>query len=352
LALKTHSIPGRTIRLDGREHLYFSGAAYLGMAQHPVFQEYLREGLAAYGAHFGGSRKSNIQLAIFEEVEEYLARCTGMESALVFSSGTLAGQVLLKALSGEAILSAAPGVHPALWGEGAVPGNGDWGSWAEQAAEACQQSGPPLALLSNALDPLSVREYDFSFLRDIQPRRRVLLIVDDSHGFGLRGIEGAGIFPSLSTLTHVECLGISSLGKACGIPAGAVFGPRHWIQRIWDGPFFGGASPAPAPYLHAFLRAGDLYALQRQTLREQVQHFLHHLPQAVHLRHIPDFPVFFSADEALSPRLEAKGIVLSSFRYPSAEDPVFTRIVINSLHTRADLEKLLEALAAESICTL
>ena len=319
------------------------------MAQHPAFQELLREGLAAYGAHFGGSRKSNIQLAIFEEVEAYLAHLSGMESALVFSSGTLAGQVLLKALPEEVALSAAPGVHPALWGEGAVPGRERWEQWAEQAAEACQQPGPPLALLSNALDPLAVRAYDFSFLQNIQPRRRVLLIVDDSHGFGLRGPGGAGIFPSLSTLTHIECLGISSLGKACGIPAGAVFGPRPWIKRIWDGPFFGGASPAPAPYLHAFLRAGDLYAAQRQRLWEQVRYFLHRLPPQLPLRYLPDFPVFFSADETLSPSLEARGIILSSFRYPSAEDPVFTRIIINSLHTEADLEELLGALAAKTL---
>ena len=317
------------------------------MAHHPGFQELLREGLSAYGAHFGGSRKSNIQLAVFEEVEGHLARSTDMEDALVFSSGTLAGQVLLKALAGEATLSAAPGVHPALWGEGAIPQRETWEDWAARAAEACQQPGPPLALLSNALDPLSVREYDFSFLRDIRLQRRVLLIVDDSHGFGLRGTSGAGIFPNLKALAPIECLGISSLGKACGIPAGAVFGPQHWIKRIWDGPFFGGASPAPPPYLYAFLRAGDLYAAQRQRLQEQAHHFLQHLPSQVHLRHIPDFPVFFSADETLSPRLEARGIVLSSFRYPSAEDPVFTRIIINSLHTRADLEELLDALAAE-----
>lgn len=338
---KINCLPGRTITIAEQAWLYFSGTAYLGVTHHPEFHHLIREGIAQYGAHFGGSRKATIALSIYEEVEAFLASYTRMERALVVSSGTLAGQLLSKILRQETDILLAPGVHPALWDLEHPADARTWEAWSNQVQEQALKPGKPLALLCNAIDPLGVRTYDFRFLSTIQSNRPILLVVDDSHGFGVLGVEGAGIFPALTQYKNLEVLGITSLGKASGVPAGAILGPAHWIEKVWQSPFFGGASPATPAFLHAYLHAQPIYARQRVLLQQNLHYVLSQLPSKDTFRVIPGFPALFSSDEALAAKLEAHQILISSFRYPTIHDPVYTRIIVSSLHTQDDLNHLL-----------
>ncbi len=51
-------------------------------------------------------------------------------------------------------------------------------------------------------------------------------------------------------------------------------------------------------------------------------------------------PVFFSRSEELYGRCLRRHILLSAFSYPSEKDPLVTRAVVSSLHTREDLNRL------------
>lgn len=343
--VSVYTLPGRTIQVREKDWLYFSGTSYLGMSHHSGFRDLLLEGLLKYGTHFGGSRRSNVHIRLFETVEQYLAQLTGFEQALLFSSGTLAGQVLLKVLKNEAELVLAPGVHPALWdmeGPGTSP---SWDSWASEVATRIQTEGPTLAILSNSLDPLRVQRMDLQFLQHLTPQRRVLLVVDDSHGFGVLGTNGIGCLPEFLSFKSFEILGVSSLGKACGIPAGAVFGPPYWIEKIWQSPFMGGASPASPAFLYAFLHGAPFYSTQRAILQRNLAHFQNALQQRIeHFQYISGFPAFFSIEPDLAAHLEAHEIFLSSFRYPTPMDPLYNRIVISSLHQPPDIDHLVHTL--------
>jgi 7-keto-8-aminopelargonate synthetase-like enzyme len=108
-------LPGRTLTVEGKEHLYFSGTSYLGMARNEVFAAYLQEGMKLYGTNYSSSRISNLKLQIFEQAEEYLARFTGAGAALTMSSGFLTGQMLVRLLENKGRFIYAPRTHPALW---------------------------------------------------------------------------------------------------------------------------------------------------------------------------------------------------------------------------------------------
>ena len=109
-----HTLPGRTATIDGEEWLYASGTSYLGMVQDEAFRGLFLKGVDRYGLHYGGSRRAAIQIDIFEEAEEYLARLTGTQAALIVSSGTLAGQLAAYALREADRQWIAPETHPAL----------------------------------------------------------------------------------------------------------------------------------------------------------------------------------------------------------------------------------------------
>ncbi len=323
--------------------LPFSGTAYLGIPYLADFQALIWEGIRLFGGHYGGSRRSNLAPSIFEEVENGLAAFAGSESAIVLSSGTLAGQMLLKVLKKETRLELAPGVHPALWADQG-PDSGTWEEWTDRVTAMAREPGPPLALLCNSVDPLGVFPFDFSFLAGLRPQRRIVLAVDDSHGFLLLGPNGRGCYPSIASLPGIEPLVISSLGKAGGIPAGVIFGSAYWIDQIRESPFYGGASPAPPAYLYAFLKAEEIYEVQRQQLNDNLRFFVQGLPHPSRFRFFPGFPVFRCLDPNLPSLLEQRQIQISSLSYPTPQDPLTHRIVITSLHTKGDLEGLLDAI--------
>ena len=318
----------------------FTGTAYLGIPTHAEFRQHLCEGLARWGTHYGGSRHSNAAPTIYGEAENQLAAQVGAASALLFSSGTLAGQILLKILETEAEIHLAPGAHPALWArEG--PSSSSFSEWTIEMRALCTSPGPPVALLGNSVDPLGVHIFDFSFLSKIQIRRKVILVVDDSHGFYLLGENGKGVFPDIASIQGIEAVVLSSLGKAAGIPAGVVLGPAYWTEMLRESAFFGGASPAPPAYLYAFTQSTALYQARREYLKNLLHSFTAALPPASGLHFIPGFPVFRIQQNAIADALRKAGIEFASFSYPTPMDPPISRIVVNAGHHKEDLEAVL-----------
>jgi 7-keto-8-aminopelargonate synthetase-like enzyme len=332
-------LPGRTLFLNGEEWLYFSGTGYLGMGHDADFQQLLQEGIARYGIHFGGSRLSNLRLNIFEETERFLANYTGTQAAMVVSSGSLAGQLLVKWLREWGELHLAPGTHPALW-DNQAPIQQTWQDWTQYILQEAAQKKGRMVILANSIDPLQVQQFDFSWLQYLSPNRETILVIDDSHGFGVTGVNGAGILSLIRAPAQVPTLAISSLGKAFGIPGGAIFGPQSIIDKLWQSPYFGGASPAPPAFLHAFLQAQPLYHQHRQQLQANIQQFVADLQSPIEMRKIVDYPLFYIPDQAIAAFLSSERVLISSFAYPTPTDPTITRVVLNSGHHSSDINRL------------
>lgn len=329
--------PGRSIRVEGQEWLHFSGTAYLGMASHEQFQRHLSEGIRKYGANFGGSRRSNLQLAVFAEAENYLAEWLGVEAVLTVSSGSLAGQLLIKYLEQSYLCNYAPSVHPALIGQGSRF-EGSQEEWVHFIKDF--KAPPRQILLSSTIDPLFATNYDFGWLARLSPKNQTTLVLDDSHGLGVLGEGGRGILSLLPKLPQVDYILLSSMGKALGVPGGLIGGSKELIDALWESPFFGGASPVIPAYLYAFLQCRDLFDQQRTQLQENIRFFTQVNPAPEYFRQIAGHPVFYIQEAGLVEFLAQSQLLLSSFHYPTAQDPLVSRIVLNAAHTRDDLQKL------------
>ena len=336
-------IPGRVFYKNGQEWLYFSGTSYLGIPHSAAFKDALMEGFQKYGTNFGGSRLSNLNLAIFEEAEAFLANWCQAPEALSFSSGTLAGQLLLKALEGKPYY--APGTHPALWSAKTAPHSSSFKDWTRQMTELSFEAEGPLLLFANALDPLKLEHYDFEWLHDLAPDRQVTLVVDDSHGIGITGGEGGGFYSLVQPPEQIRLIVVASLGKALGLPGGLVLANKEIVKGIRSMPFFGGASPINPAYLHAFLQSQDYYQAARKALRRNYDLFLRQLKQKERFSYRKHYPVFYTSRNDLAAFLSNYQILISSFPYPSPSDPALTRIVLNSIHTPEDIARLTEVLS-------
>jgi 7-keto-8-aminopelargonate synthetase-like enzyme len=339
-------LPGRTVRLDGTEYLYFSGTSYLGMARNEAFMDLLRAGMDRYGANYASSRGGNLQLTVYGEAEDYLARFTGAPAALTVSSGMLAGQLVSRALPENTLLLYGPRTHPALWRHLGDNYQAPWQPWADALPErVAQATEREVVILTNALDPLQGEPYNFGWVGRLPADRNVTLVVDDSHGLGVTGENGGGIFRRLSAFPHVRLVVIASLGKALGLPGGVILADATLLEEIRRMAYFGGASPVPPAYLHAFLWAGSLYDTARHRLSANIRHFTRLAAPTGLFRYQPDYPVFYTPANELCEFLREKRILISSFPYPTPSSPHLTRIILSSLHTEDDIVYLGECIA-------
>lgn len=346
----TAQMPGRTLIADGKEYLFFSGTSYLGTPCNEQFRQLLNEGFRLYGTNYSSSRNSNLQLQVYDETEAYLAAYTGAEAALTMSSGYLAGQALVQTLQSDGKFLYAPETHPALWRRPTDAPTHDlsYEDWVEQILQKIPAlPNEHIFLVCNSLDPLKAKKHSFSWLDSLPQNKQITVIIDDSHGFGLTGKNGAGIYNILGhrhRKDNLRLLVVCSLGKAFGVPAGLILGDLKTIELLKQSTYFGGASPAVPAYLYAFLHSAAIYSDAREKLFSNTDQFLKQLTRSDFFSFFNQYPVFNSRQNELYSLLLHHNILISSFRYPTPTDGPITRVVLNSLHTPDDIKHLADAI--------
>ncbi|UFH54136.1 aminotransferase class I/II-fold pyridoxal phosphate-dependent enzyme [Spirosoma sp. KNUC1025] len=344
-----NQLPNRTIRHNGQEYLFFSGTAYLGLPQHPAFQQLMAESVNQYGTVFGSSRNGNLRLSVYEEAEAKLAAVVGAPSALTLSSGMMAGQVISNWLrSQNATFLYGSNAHPAMWHQPSVDlPTRSFADWSAQLADqvrsltAAQTSLKPIAILVNSLDAVRSEYYDFNWIDALPDDVPLTLVVDDSHGIGVLN-NGRGIWPSLPQKPNISVIVTASLAKAMGLPGGAIFGDSATLTAIRRTAFFGACSPMPPACLAAFLQADTLYTEGREQLSRNVALAEQFLGSTGLFQQADGYPVFYTEQDALYGYLLEKGIFIYSFAYPTAADRANTRIVISAFHTLEDIKRVAE----------
>ncbi len=346
----THSLPGRTVLLqDQTEYLWFSGTDYLGMGHNEEFQGYLSKGLQQYGTHFGSSRNNTLRLAVYHEAEEALADFTQAPAALTVSSGMWAGQLVMKYLELEkARYHYAPRVHPALWGRDYAPERSSWTAWVEKTIQSVRESPSnlPHILCTDSIGSPWVEAFDLSLFQNLPHDRPIWLIVDDSHGLGVLGTDGQGVFEQLPKQDNVQVLVTSSLNKALGVPGGVILGEHAILKVIRQMPWFAGSSPAAPAYFYALQQnlLSNVYQKAYGALHANLAYFGSQFASVEAFSQVKGYPAFCSRRAELYTYLFQNQILTSCFSYPQPTDPPVTRLVVTALHQEQDLNRLAELL--------
>ncbi|MDP9905931.1 8-amino-7-oxononanoate synthase [Arthrobacter bambusae] len=231
---------------------------YLGLATDPRLAEAAREAIGRWGTGATSSRLVAGTTALHLELESELASLTGMESALVFSSGYLANLGITTALGGPgALIVADEHCHASLI-DGfrlsrsrveTVPHNN------LLATEHCLRTRTePRALIAV--------ESIYSVFGDAAPLPRLLalaeehdavLLVDEAHSLGVSGrgaFEGHGAVAGTDLSGHPNVVLTATLSKSLGSQGGAVLGSallrEHLVNRARSFIFDTGLAPSSA----------------------------------------------------------------------------------------------------------
>lgn len=334
------SFPDREITIKGKPYLYFGGTSYLGMSTHPVFQNNLINSIKKWGTSYGSSRSANIKLSVYNKAEQLLAVLIGAEDAVTISSGTLAGKLVLEALSSTVkTFYHYPKTHPAVLYCKSLPlfiNN-------KLHPNLCNHIPEEIVITTDAVLALEVKPTSFEFLNTISLQKKITLVIDESHSLGLIGKQGEGVFSSISNQNLHRKIMISSLCKSLNIPGGIIAADKDFIETIKSEPLFISSSGISPAYLEAYLLSQDLLKAQRKKLKENLEFLFKDLEMAGTFKFDKNYPVIYCHDEKVYNILFEKGIIITNFKYPTYKG-FMNRIVITANHTQDDLTKLRQAL--------
>ncbi|WP_024327564.1 8-amino-7-oxononanoate synthase [Thioalkalivibrio sp. AKL19] len=347
--------------IDGRLVVAFCSNDYLGLAADPAVATAAREALDHYGVGAGAAHLINGHTRAHEELEQALARFTGRERALVFSTGYMANLALVQALVGR---------HDTVFEDRLNHAS---------LIDAVRLSGARSQRYRHA-DPEHLRERlekapatgqrmivtdgVFSMDGDIAPLPELAalarefdawLMVDDAHGLSVLGDTGGGSCQYFGLGGDDVPVLMGTLGKGFGTAGAFVAGSERLIETLIQ---------TARPYIYttampAALAAGTLVSVQivesAHDRREHLQHLLRRLGEGLDhlgLPHPPPVtpiqPVTLGTAERASTvaeRLLKAGFLVPAIRPPTVpEGESRLRITLSAAHTEAQVDALLQAL--------
>ena len=355
------AIDGATIRIEQRCLLNFASNDYLGLAQHPALVAALttaaaRWGVGAGAAHLlGGHRDAHAAL------EEALARWTGRERALLFSTGYMANLGVLSALLGTDDLCVQDKLnHASLLDAARLAGcslKRYLHSDADSAARQLESRPDAAALIAS--DGVFSMDGDIAPLRELAAlgrAQRAALMVDDAHGLGVLGPAGAGSVAEAGLSQDEVPVLMATLGKALGVAGAFVAGSATLVDGLVQNARTFVYTTALPPALAAATRVALDIARFEHWRRERLACLIAHFRAGAATRGIallesrtPLQPVRIgdsAAALAVSARLEQAGFFVPAIRPPTVpRGQARLRVALSALHSESDVERLLDALA-------
>jgi 8-amino-7-oxononanoate synthase len=227
---------------------------YLGLARHPDVVQGAVDAARRYGAGSTGSRLVTGTTPLHLELEAELARRTGAESALVYSSGYLANLGAVTTLAGPDVLVVSDGANHASLIDACrlsraavqvVP------HACPSAVEAALAAWPGRALVvTDAVFSVDGSLAPLAELHAVARRHGALLLVDEAHALGVLGPGGAGACALLGIAGEPDVVRTVTLSKSLGAQGGAVLGPAllrdHMVDTARAFVFDTGLAPSSA----------------------------------------------------------------------------------------------------------
>lgn len=352
---------GPHLQVDGRTLLSFCSNDYLGLAGDARLVQAACAGARAGGTGSGASALISGHAAAHERLERQLARFTGSQRALLFSTGYMANLGILSALAGRGDAVFSDVLNHASIIDGARLSRADVHVYPHRDMDALAalleaSAAPSKVVVSDAVFSMDGTVAPVPELIRLCQRHRAWLVLDDAHGFGVLGPQGRGT-PAHFSIGSDNLIHMGTLGKAAGVAGAFVAGHALAIEWLLQRARTYVFTTAPAPMLSAALSV----ALEVIASEDWRRSRLRELAQALHAglagspyRLLPSDtaiqPIIVGSNEAalaLSAALLERDIWVPAIRPPTV--PAGTarlRVSLSAAHEPGHVQRLIEALHA------
>ncbi len=354
------------LKINGRSLLSFCSNDYLGLASHPDIAAALKKGVDRWGVGSGAAHLVSGHTAVHHELEEALAGYTGRSRALLFSTGYMANLGVVNALMGKGDLVVEDRLNHASLIDAALLSSALSGSvFKRYPHNNVERLELWLAESEPQARKLVISDSVFSMdgvLADVPELVRVCqdydawLMLDDAHGFGLLGEQGAGVAQEFHLDQQQLPVYMATLGKAMGVAGAFVTGSdaliETLIQKARSFIYTTAMPPALASALLVSLKIARQENWRREKLKALIAQFRSGCEQ-LGLKLLDSMtaiqPVLTGSIKntvQLSQALEEQGILVTAIRPPTVPKGTSRlRVTLSAQHSEQDIERLLNAFA-------
>jgi 8-amino-7-oxononanoate synthase len=224
------------VTVEGQELLMIGSNNYLGLTHHPDVKAAAEQAVREFGTSCTGSRYLNGTLRLHEQLEERLAKFTGHDGAIVYSTGFQANQGLLSTLCGkDDVIFADRENHASLV-------DGCRLSFAKTKKFAHNDMAHLRECLAstNAEGKLIVVDGVFSMTGELAPLPEICalaaefgaaVMVDDAHAFGVLGPGGTGTAAHFGVQDGVDIV-MGTFSKSFASLGGFIAGSAEMIEFV------------------------------------------------------------------------------------------------------------------------
>lgn len=350
---------GPQVTVDGQAFVAFCNNDYLGLANHPEVIAAWQAGAARWGVGGGASHLVIGHSGPHHELEEALAELTGRPRALLFSNGYMANLGAVTALvgQGDTVLEDRLN-HASLLDAGLLSGarfsrylHNDVVSLSARLEKAVGDT----LVVTDGVFSMDGDIADLPALAQATKARGAWLMVDDAHGFGPLGANGAGIVEHFGLGIEEVPVLVGTLGKSFGTSGAFVAGSEELIETLiqFARPYIYTTSQPPA-LACATLKSLELLRTEhwrREHLGRLIQQFRRGAEQ-IGLQLMDSFTpiqpiVIGDADRALrlSQMLRERGLLVTAIRPPTVPaGSARLRVTLSAAHSAEQVQLLLNAL--------
>ncbi|MBX8546780.1 8-amino-7-oxononanoate synthase [Pseudomonas cichorii] len=350
---------GPQVKVDGQPLVAFCNNDYMGLANHPEVIAAWQAGAERWGVGGGASHLVIGHSGPHHELEEALAELTGRPRALLFSNGYMANLGAVTALvgQGDTVLEDRLN-HASLLDAGLLSGarfsrylHNDVASLSARLEKAVGDT----LVVTDGVFSMDGDIADLPALAQAAKARGAWLMVDDAHGFGPLGANGAGIVEHFGLSMEDVPVLVGTLGKSFGTSGAFVAGSEELIETLiqFARPYIYTTSQPPA-LACATLKSLELLRTEhwrREHLGRLIQQFRRGAEQ-IGLQLMDSFtpiqPIMIGdAGRALrlSQMLRERGLLVTAIRPPTVPaGSARLRVTLSAAHSAEQVQLLLNAL--------
>ncbi len=346
-----------------KQMLMFGSNSYLGLANHPIVKLKVREAIRKFGVGIGGPPLLNGYTKLHRELEERLAALKGAEDAMIFPAGYSANIGLVTGLVNPSDIVLYDIYSHASFCDGLKM----------SGATGIHFPHNNLARLE-ALLKTSRRQMDrdlfvgvegvYSMDGDLAPldvivplckTHNAFLILDDAHGTGVMGLHGRGTAEHFGVEGQVDVT-MGTFSKTFSATGGFVAASKPIINylRFFARSYMFSAS-LPPTVVATVLAGLDVIEQEPERLKQLWENVAYTSTGLKRLgfelkSESPVFPLIVPAGMNLreaARQFHEAGIFVNSVEYPAV--PISQqrfRVSLMASHTRQDIDRLLEVIAA------
>lgn len=350
-----------------QEQILLASNSYLDLVNVDELKQAMAQAVLEWGTGSGGARLTTGNKTPHQELEEFIAKFKGEESAITFNTGYMANVGTISALCGKSDFVFSDELNHASIIDGIrlsrakcfVYKHNDMADLVRGIKEAkaefstrempAEQDARPFRglIVTDAVFSMDGDLANLPELLRIAREQGVLLMIDEAHATGVLGKTGRGLAEHYGC-AHADVT-VGTLSKAVAAEGGFVAGKQQLIDFLRNKArsfiFTTAMAPAVAAAACNNLRYIDAHPERVQNLRDNVKFFCDALQrEGVNVEQSPSAIVpIVIGDEAraleISAKLQNAGILIPAIRYPTvAKGQARLRASLMATHTHEQLQ--------------